>query len=62
VGILRYFRKSPFVGDCVVADAVAVEPVSASYFPANREINREFWQICHRTQTTLLIHPMISLA
>src|SRR3974390_3145165 len=26
----------------MVADAVAVEPVSASKFPANREINREF--------------------
>lgn len=26
----------------MVADAVAVEPVSASEFPANREINREF--------------------
>jgi hypothetical protein len=26
----------------VVADAVAVEPVSASKFPANRENNREF--------------------
>ncbi len=25
----------------MVADAVAVEPVSASDFPANREINRE---------------------
>ena len=26
----------------VAADAVTVEPVSASSFPANREINREF--------------------
>jgi len=25
-----------------VADAVAIEPVSAFSFPANREINREF--------------------
>jgi hypothetical protein len=30
------------LGDCVVADAVDLEPVSASKFPANREINREF--------------------
>ena len=30
------------MGDCVVADAVAVEPVSAPKFPANREKNREF--------------------
>jgi hypothetical protein len=28
----------------VVADAVAVEPVSASRFPANREKYREFHQ------------------
>jgi hypothetical protein len=27
----------------VVADAVIVEPVSAPKFPANREINREFF-------------------
>ena len=26
-----------------LADAVAVEPVSAPKFPANREINREFF-------------------
>ena len=51
-------RKSPEVGglrgsirdfgdyeDCVVADAVAVEPVSTDKFPANREINREFCRI-----------------
>ena len=29
----------------MVADAVAVEPVSTPKFPANREINREFYQI-----------------
>jgi hypothetical protein len=28
----------------VVADAVAVEPVSTPKFPANREKNREFWR------------------
>ena len=27
----------------MVADAVAIEPVSTSEFPANREINREFF-------------------
>ena len=32
-------------GDCVVADAVLVEPVSTAEFPANRENNREFRQI-----------------
>jgi hypothetical protein len=29
----------------MVADAVDLEPVSASKFPANREINREFCKI-----------------
>src|SRR6476469_5711390 len=33
------------LGNCVVADAVQVEPVSTPKFPANREINREFRQI-----------------
>jgi hypothetical protein len=33
--------KSPLTRDCVVADAVYVERVSATKFPANREINRE---------------------
>ena len=33
--------KSPFDRDCVVADAVYVERVSTTKFPANREINRE---------------------
>jgi hypothetical protein len=37
-----------------VADAVAVEPVSASKFPANREINREFCQFCPYLQPALL--------
>jgi hypothetical protein len=31
--------------NCVVADAVAFEPVSTLKFPANREKNREFHQI-----------------
>ena len=44
-GICRLFRKSPRTRDCVVVDAVAIEPVSASEFPANREINREFCKI-----------------
>ena len=30
---------------CLVADAVQVEPVSPAKFPANREKNREFYQI-----------------
>jgi len=32
--------KSLRTSECVVADAVAVEPVSARKFPANREKNR----------------------
>jgi hypothetical protein len=31
--------------ECVVADAVDLEPVSSAQFPANREINREFRRI-----------------
>jgi hypothetical protein len=31
--------------DCVVANAVTVEPVSTAKVPANREKNREFRQI-----------------
>jgi len=38
-------RKTGFDKECVVADAVAVEPVSASKFPANKEIYREFCRI-----------------
>src|SRR5207302_138501 len=34
--------KHRFASDCVVVDAVRCEPVSASNFPDNREINREF--------------------
>jgi len=44
-GHAAYSRKVSGIrdsGNCVVADAVQVEPVSASKFPANREINREF--------------------
>ena len=42
------FGKSPQVGEkleWMVADAVAIEPVSIPKFPANREKNREFRQI-----------------
>jgi hypothetical protein len=38
-------RRLNNVPDLVVADAVAVKPVSTPKFPANREINREFCQI-----------------
>src|SRR5665811_422109 len=42
-GHSRSFRKSPVARECVVADAVGFEPVSTPKFPANREINREFF-------------------
>ena len=38
-------RKSPVARECMVADAVVVEPLSTAKFPANREKNREFCQI-----------------
>ena len=43
-----YSRKVSVIrdlADCVVADAVDLEPVSSAKFPANRENNREFCQI-----------------
>src|SRR6186997_3048506 len=40
-GHLQVSGKSRGSKECVVADAVAIEPVSASQFPANREKNRE---------------------
>ena len=42
---LRSLAKFPVAPECVVADAVACEPVSVSEFPANREKNREFYKI-----------------
>jgi hypothetical protein len=41
------------INEGAVADAVAVEPVSAAKFPANRDINREFWR--SRPLDTILI-------
>jgi len=40
--IRRAARKSPVSRDCVVVDAVQIEPVSAAKFPGNKEINWEF--------------------
>jgi hypothetical protein len=36
--------KSSGSKDCVVADPVAIEPVSTRKFPANREFSREFFE------------------
>jgi hypothetical protein len=43
----------------LVADAVQVEPVSTSKFPANREINREFFDFGTDRGTEVAIRPMI---
>src|SRR3954464_3118477 len=43
-GNLPVSRNAPQMADCVVADAVDIEPVSASNFPDNREKYREFCQ------------------
>src|SRR6516162_2761726 len=51
--ILRQLGKSQFAQDCVVADAVTVEPVSATKFPANRENNREFCRF--RSESEILV-------
>ena len=46
--------------DCVVEDAVAFEPVSTRNFPANREINREFFNFTPACDLDARIRPMIS--
>jgi hypothetical protein len=46
--------KTRFDRECVVADAVTCEPVSAAEFPANREINREFCRIRPRRRFTVV--------
>ena len=44
----------------VVADAVDIEPVSASKFPVNREKNREFFNFQEDSQILTQAGPMIS--
>ena len=48
--------KSPLERECVVADTVVVEPVSASIFPANREKYREK---CEASPASELIHAQV---
>jgi hypothetical protein len=43
-GLIARSGESALERECVVADAVAVEPVSARRFPANRGKNREFYK------------------
>ena len=40
-------------------DAVVVEPVSTPKFPANREINREFFNFGLARGTEVAVRPMI---
>ena len=46
----------------LVADAVAVEPVSTPKFPANREKNREFFNFGPDSGLEHSMRPMISRA
>jgi hypothetical protein len=46
--------------DCVVADAVSVEPVSDPEFPTNREKNREFFNFGPDRGLEHPMRPMIS--
>jgi hypothetical protein len=48
--------------DCVVADAVGIEPVSASQFPDNREIIREFCRIMLAVTASAADQPLDSMA
>jgi len=50
---------SPKRQHCLADDAVNCEPVSASKFPANREINREFRRVRHPPRFTGLINARI---
>ena len=47
------------MGDCVVADAVAVEPVSTAKFPANREKNRDYFNSGAVFKSAVPLSPMI---
>jgi hypothetical protein len=44
VGLSAALGEISKIRDCVADDAVSCEPVSAMKFPANREINREFFR------------------
>jgi hypothetical protein len=46
----------------MVADAVQVEPVSTPEFPANKEINREFFNFGSDCGSAVAIRPMIQRA
>jgi len=45
-GHSRLFRNTAQTADCLVAEAVVIEPVSSMYFAANREKYREMSAVC----------------
>jgi len=51
----RYYISSTLVQ----VDAVGFEPVSSVKFPANREINREFFNFGRDRRSEVVIRPMI---
>src|SRR5665213_3719900 len=59
-GHSRGFRKSLVAQECVVADAVAVEPVSAAKFLVNREKNRDFFDSETVSDDMSPLSPIIS--
>jgi hypothetical protein len=59
-GFFHKVSATEDLGDCVVAGAVHVEPVSTPKFPANREKNREFCKFGPACVSDDRIRPMIS--
>jgi hypothetical protein len=53
-------QQNQFAPSIMVADAVAIEPVSASKLPANREKNREFFDFGSVLRIRELISPTVS--
>ena len=57
--IVNFGETSQFANECVVADAVIIEPVSTPQFPANREKNREFFDFVLVTRSRRPANLMI---
>jgi hypothetical protein len=53
--------KTPWGSECVVADAVAVEPVSSRNIPGNREISANFGGMATPGGLQLTIKPINSI-
>src|SRR5450759_1044295 len=64
-GPIRVSAKSQIgarpIAEGLAADAVVVEPVSTTKFPANREKNREFFNSKHCSRLRWPTSPMISM-